>query len=896
MNEIGVAMLGAAARGTAFASVGLGLCLILRKRGPAASALVALATLVGMVGVSALALSPWPRWWGLGPLDSARSSVQADRRRVDPQALPPSPSDGPLAAIEADTDPVSAPTTTDLGPAFRDLGQALLRTPDSPRWGWRACVAVVAIAGVGVGLVRFALGLIAVALLRRGSRPLDDLSMSDLAAKIVESLGVGRGVDLRVAPGLATPATVGWLRPVVLLPEDWIEWDDRERHVVLSHEIAHIHSCDYISCIIAHFSLALNYYHPLAHWLVGRLRLEQELAADALGARLSGGNRVYLATLARLALRNEPRSVGWPARSFRPGRGTLLRRIEMLRDANEVREQVPLPRRTRVATLGTLVLAGLAIAGLRGPGSTRVAEAAQAPATPATSGGVTIEYGYIPVDTAMIAVFRPAELLANPDVSRILETLEPAKQLQATTGLKVTDVEQVTLLWTFEGLRAGRPPGPAAGAPSGAIFRMSKPQDWKAVLTKSIPQLKEAKFGESTYYQIESAENIRVSSPDSQTLVIAQEPMLFRILTAKPGATDRAPWAEAWKAIKKGQVALAVDVTALPNGLNPRNAGQPISPLGIVGPLFERASAYALSVDATKMIAVDGIAICNNENNAMQVADTLKACLTLGRNALDSFRDQAGRTPAEIKILIDLGHPFLDKAAITTEGRTVHLSSAGDIQLAQAIQMLVPSVQTQRDGARRAQSVNSMKQIGLAFYNYQSTHGSFPAAANLGPDGKTPHSWRVAILPFIDQNDLYQQYKLDEPWDSPSNRKVLDKMPAVYRHPSSKSTTSPSYFVFTGKETLFPGNEGSKIADITDGTSTTILAVEADRDIPWTKPEDIPFDPNGPVPKLGGFQPNGFSALFADGSVKSIKATVNPVVLKALITRASGEVINSTSY
>jgi prepilin-type processing-associated H-X9-DG protein len=83
---------------------------------------------------------------------------------------------------------------------------------------------------------------------------------------------------------------------------------------------------------------------------------------------------------------------------------------------------------------------------------------------------------------------------------------------------------------------------------------------------------------------------------------------------------------------------------------------------------------------------------------------------------------------------------------------------------------------------------------------------------------------------------------------------------------------------------------------ITDGTSNTILAVEAQRDIPWTKPEDIPFNPNAPLPELGGFTPDGFNAAFADGSVRFLKKSINSNVLQALITRDGGEVVRSDAY
>src|SRR5207253_1242913 len=115
-------------------------------------------------------------------------------------------------------------------------------------------------------------------------------------------------------------------------------------------------------------------------------------------------------------------------------------------------------------------------------------------------------------------------------------------------------------------------------------------------------------------------------------------------------------------------------------------------------------------------------------------------------------------------------------------------------------------------------------------------------------------------------------------------------MPEVFREPGSDAgSTFSSYFVFTGETTIFSPKDGTRILDITDGTSNTILAVEAKRDIPWTKPQDIVYDTAKPLPKLGGFRPKGFNGLFADGSVRFISESVDEALLRAMITRAGGE-------
>ena len=158
---------------------------------------------------------------------------------------------------------------------------------------------------------------------------------------------------------------------------------------------------------------------------------------------------------------------------------------------------------------------------------------------------------------------------------------------------------------------------------------------------------------------------------------------------------------------------------------------------------------------------------------------------------------------------------------------------------------------------------------------YHDIHGHFPPAAVMGPDGKTPHSWRVELLPLLDAKTLYDQYRFNEPWDSESNKKVLAQVPEVFRSPydNSKSTNS-GYYALVGPGTVFEGPDGVKIRDITDGTSNTVMIVEAKRNIPWTKPEDLSFDPDKPVPELGGFVEGRFSAGFADGSVQLIQTDI----------------------
>ncbi len=214
------------------------------------------------------------------------------------------------------------------------------------------------------------------------------------------------------------------------------------------------------------------------------------------------------------------------------------------------------------------------------------------------------------------------------------------------------------------------------------------------------------------------------------------------------------------------------------------------------------------------------------------------------------------------------------------------------------IALLLPAVQAAREAARRAQCVNNLKQMGLAMHNYASANDRFPPAAIVDSNGKPLLSWRVAILPFIEQQALYEQFKLDEPWDSPNNIKLLDKLPKVFICPSEIAggppATTTHYEAIVGPGAAFEGTEGLPIKAFTDGTSNTILVVEAKTAVPWTKPDDVPIDELPAT--LGSKHPGGINVLFADGSVRFIKTNVSEAVLKAMATRAGGEVISGDQF
>jgi hypothetical protein len=195
----------------------------------------------------------------------------------------------------------------------------------------------------------------------------------------------------------------------------------------------------------------------------------------------------------------------------------------------------------------------------------------------------------------------------------------------------------------------------------------------------------------------------------------------------------------------------------------------------------------------------------------------------------------------------------------------------------------------------RARTVENLIRIGIAMNAFPFHTGRFPPAA-ICKDGKPLLSWRVAILPFLDVHrgaQLYRKFRLDEPWDSEHNSVLLKEMPPEYapvagKHPPEYCTY---YQVFTCPGALFDGEEGTNLADVTDGVGSTLMVVEAAEPVPWTRPSDLPYETAMPLPKLGGQFEDGFYVAFADGSARFLSKNVASETLRALILRGDGEVI-----
>lgn len=241
--------------------------------------------------------------------------------------------------------------------------------------------------------------------------------------------------------------------------------------------------------------------------------------------------------------------------------------------------------------------------------------------------------------------------------------------------------------------------------------------------------------------------------------------------------------------------------------------------------------------------------------------------------------------------------PFAPLATALTpkvEGDNVTLELAGD-KLAALDAAIRPAMAAARSASDRARAKNCFKQLGLAMHNYHDAQKHFPNAAITGADGKPLLSWRVALLPYLDQGELYKRFKLDEPWDSEHNRPLVKQIPEVFQIGGAEAIAAGKTCAVLpiGEATAFPDGKGLEFKHFTDGTSNTILIVEADdaHAVEWTRPADLAYGAARPLAGLGQHFGDGFLALFGDGSVHYISSRAGEDVIRKLITPAGNELI-----
>lgn len=230
-----------------------------------------------------------------------------------------------------------------------------------------------------------------------------------------------------------------------------------------------------------------------------------------------------------------------------------------------------------------------------------------------------------------------------------------------------------------------------------------------------------------------------------------------------------------------------------------------------------------------------------------------------------------------------------------------------------------PFIVSVRAAAQRAATRANLLQIGRAMFSYEAAHGTFPAAASYDAAGRPLLSWRVHLLPYLEQQALYEEFRLDEPWDSPHNLALLPQMPAVYANAALPAVASETTFQLLVQNVIDPPNTpdlqeqlahpqrsiyelvsrhpgmpagyqftyplgGPRLTQIQDGLSRTLNVVEAPHPVAWTRPADVVYDPRAAAPVMHREGVDRFSVLLFDGSVADVPSDIPERALRAAIS------------
>ncbi|MGD9853990.1 MAG: DUF1559 domain-containing protein [Planctomycetaceae bacterium] len=302
---------------------------------------------------------------------------------------------------------------------------------------------------------------------------------------------------------------------------------------------------------------------------------------------------------------------------------------------------------------------------------------------------------------------------------------------------------------------------------------------------------------------------------------------------------------------------------------------------GLSGAHLADGLAWAsLGVDLERA-ALQGVFEATDEESARVLSDGISKAISSGAAALAAM----GR---ENPVAAAVG-----SLKTQVNGRRITLSSTlpDGAQKSTALLWLMGRL---APAARDVDARRSLKHLGLAMHNFHDMYGGFPPSASYDESGKPLLSWRVYLLPFLEESGLYGEFHLDEPWDSPHNRTLIERMPDVFasEHFDLNQEGKTTFLFPVGETTAFHGREGIAIRDITDGTSNTLMVLEVphDRAVIWTRPDDFPVDQRDLMQALFGGRERFWTAFF-DGSGRALTNTIPEDTLRKLFTHAGGEVI-----
>jgi hypothetical protein len=527
------------------------------------------------------------------------------------------------------------------------------------------------------------------------------------------------------------------------------------------------------------------------------------------------------------------------------------------------------------------------------PAAAKGAAKAAARAAPAAPAEKSLDLTYVQPDAFAVAVFHPRAFFQAPELELFPREVITAAVMKET-GIDPATVERVVI--SYANFQPPQEPLFAVAA------YFSEPLDPAQALLPVKTRAKESKVAGKTYW-VDAAARVSFAMPDNRTVVVAPEPVLKQLLSGKAADT---PMTQLLKRTDFSAHSVSVvSLDAIRNQINALVAQLPPLP-----PQFQQFLKIPELVSSLEVRAQFGgspdfewIFHARDDQAAEQLEGLINQGVAMGKEMLlvQMSRQMRGDDPVE-KATAQYARRLADHFAglIKPARNGTRVTFAIDTQGGWAttgilVALLLPAIQAAREAARRTQSMNNMRQITIAMLNFEGANRTYPPRAIFDKQGKPLLSWRVAILPYLEEGELYREFHLDEPWDSEHNKKLIAKMPATYANPSFTTPGKTTYLAPAGDDTILAGEKGTRIRDVVDGTSKTILILEADPDraVEWTRPDDYEVDEKQPFAGLGHLRAGQiFLTGFADGSVRAISLDVDPQTFLSLLKKSDGRVID----
>ncbi|MCH7727201.1 MAG: protein kinase [Planctomycetes bacterium] len=459
-------------------------------------------------------------------------------------------------------------------------------------------------------------------------------------------------------------------------------------------------------------------------------------------------------------------------------------------------------------------------------------------------------------------------------------------------GVDMKDVEQLVLLVS----------SPTKPGELSAMVRFVHPTDASAIAARMFGEFEKKTSRGSMYYV--NRRGIAAFVVDKSTIIRAPENTLLQMISADHSRTSLARQLQTANLQNDLTVAISFNeqsrkaMHATADAVRAQISRKLATDLELVADAIEYATiGLNFSIGGSVTLSLRG--------KDKKAADTIEQLCRAGVVELQALLIRLGadklteQMTDPKQLALKTAFDLLVATKVSRQGDLVVATSKAPEDFSDML--LLSVVMPAQAASQILRSKNRLKRIGLAMYNYHDTHQSFAPGQSRPDDqfdakGKPLLSWRVHILPMIgdDERALFKRFRLDEPWDSEHNIELLGEMPSVFKTTDDANKTT--ILAVVGPGTIYEGKRGFQFKDITDGSSNTILAVIAgdDKAVPWTKPVDLPFNPDDPISEFGKLADGGFSTVFADGSVYFLRRDLNPEFLRALLTRAGGERVDKS--